>query len=59
MNISDDYEKESELSGYLELGMVAEAEELASRYLIEPHPSVARFNEAMEAVLVSDKLSRW
>jgi hypothetical protein len=59
MNIRDDYENESELSGYLELGMVAEAEELASRYLTEPHPSVARFNEAMDAVLVSDKLSRW
>ena len=39
--------------------MVAEAEELASRYLTEPYSSVARFNEAMDAVLVSDKLSRW
>jgi hypothetical protein len=59
MNIRGNYQGESELSGYLELGMVTEAEELASQYLSEPRPSVARFNEAMEAVLVSDKLPPW
>jgi hypothetical protein len=59
MNRHKDCEHESELSGYLELGMVAEAEKLASRYLSEPQPSVAHFGEAMDAVLTSEKPSRW
>jgi len=53
MNIYQSDSADSELSGYLELGMTAEAEELALRHLKEQKVSPATFNEAMDAVLVS------
>lgn len=59
MNISQSDSADSELSGYLELGMIAEAEELALQHLKEQKISPATFNEAMNAVLVSDGLDRW
>ena len=50
---------DSELSGYLELGMIHEAEQAARRYLMEETISPSRFSEAMDAVLVSDDLQGW
>jgi tetratricopeptide (TPR) repeat protein len=50
---------ESELSGYLELGMMSEAERLARAYLTNEQPSGQQFGEAMDAILVSAEPSRW
>ena len=49
----------AELSGYLELGMNEEAEQLASAYLRNRGISSYRFSEAMDAILVSSDVSRW
>jgi len=52
-------EQETELSGYLGLGMINEALKIAKRFLSAPEPSVAEFKEAMDAILVSDHPKRW
>lgn len=57
--IAEEPPASSELSGYLELGMKAEAEDLARHYLAAPRPGAARFNEALDAVVVSNNPARW
>lgn len=52
-------EKETDLSGYLGLGMIDEALKIAKRFLSASEPSVAEFKEAMDAILVSDYIKRW
>jgi hypothetical protein len=59
MNTDKRFSSESEVSGYLELGMISDAEQLARRYLSEVEPSAARFGEAMDVVLVSKSSSEW
>ena len=48
-----------ELSGYLELGMTDEALHLAKAILSKPKLAASEFHEAMEAVLVADKIKPW
>ncbi len=50
---------ETELAGYLELGMKAEAEQLASDYLADKIISPIKFSAAIDVILVSNQLSRW
>ena len=50
---------ESELSGYLELGMLDEALALARAFLAKKAPVAPKFIEALDAVLVADKLRPW
>ena len=51
-------EKETDLSGYLGLGMIDEALNIAKRFLSASEPSAAEFKEAMDAILVADNLKR-